>query len=376
MAQSGWQPSSVVSPHGGGAVVSADSSAPAVRPAPAGSGRTTGGQWVPRGRLRIGLLVCCLALVAVVVSSLLIGSARLPPSEVFRLLGHPDGSYGSEIINDLRLPRTLLGLTVGAALGVAGALMQAVTRNPLADPGILGVNAGASLAVVIAVAVTGFVGIWFYLWFAFVGAAAASVLVYLLGATGSTVATPVRLALAGVAVSATIASLVQTVILLDQRAFDEFRFWAAGTIDGRGWTVFGATTPFLVLGCVLALGLGRSLNALALGDDVAHSLGMSVRRIRLLTLVVITILAGAATAAAGPIAFVGLAVPHLVRTFTGPDQVWLLRLSLVVAPTLLLAADVLGRMLVRDELQVGLVTALVGGPVFVLLVRRNRLVNL
>ena len=340
--------------------------------APTDARRATG----PAGRFRVGLLICCAALVVVGVCSLLIGSARLPPAEVLRLLGHPDGSYASEIINDLRLPRTLLGLTVGAALGVAGALMQAITRNPLADPGILGVNAGASLAVVIAVAITGFVGIWFYLWFAFVGAAAASVLVYLLGATGSTVATPVRLALAGIAVSATIASLVQTVILLDQRAFDEFRFWAAGTLDGRGWPVFTATTPFLLLGCLLALGLSRSLNALALGDDVAHSLGLSVRRIRVLTAIVITILAGAATAAAGPIAFVGLAVPHLVRTFTGPDQVWLTRLSLVVAPTLLLAADVVGRVLVRDELQVGLVTALIGGPVFVLLVRKHRLVHL
>ncbi len=371
VARSDWRLSSVVSRRGGDAVVSADPLTTTQDP-PAEARSGTGSA----GRLRTGLLICCVALVAVVVSSLLIGSARLPPSEVLRLLGHSDGSYASDIINDLRLPRTLLGLTVGAALGVAGALMQAITRNPLADPGILGVNAGASLAVVIAVAVTGFVGIWFYLWFAFIGAAAASVLVYLLGATGSTVATPVRLALAGIAVSATIASLVQTVILLDQRAFDEFRFWAAGTLDGRGWPVFGATTPFLLLGCVLALVLGRSLNTLALGDDVAHSLGLSVRRIRLLTAVVITILAGAATAAAGPIAFVGLAVPHLVRTFTGPDQVWLTRLSLVVAPTLLLAADVLGRVLVRDELQVGLVTALIGGPVFVLLVRRHRLVHL
>lgn len=323
---------------------------------------------------RTGLLLAVLGLALVVVCSLLVGSSHLPPYEVLRLLGRPDGTYASDIVNDLRVPRTLLGLTVGAGLGIAGALMQAMTRNPLADPGLLGVNAGASLAVVLAVAVTGFVGIWFYLWFAFAGAALAAVVVYVLGAAGRSVATPVRLALAGVAVSATIASLVQTVILLDQRAFDEFRFWAAGTLDGRGWPVLAATTPFLLLGCVLALTLGRSLNALALGDDVGASLGLSVGRIRLLTAVTVTVLAGAATAAAGPIVFVGLAVPHLVRTITGPDQVWLLRYSLVLAPALLLAADVLGRMLVRDELQVGLVTALLGGPVFVFLVRRRRLV--
>lgn len=217
---------------------------------------------------RAGLLLAVLGLALVVVCSLLVGSSHLPPYEVLRLLGRPDGTYASDIVNDLRVPRTLLGLTVGAGLGIAGALMQAMTRNPLADPGLLGVNAGASLAVVLAVAVTGFVGIWFYLWFAFAGAALAAVVVYVLGAAGRSVATPVRLALAGVAVSATIASLVQTVILLDQRAFDEFRFWAAGTLDGRGWPVLAATAPFLLLGCVLALILGRSLNALALGDDV------------------------------------------------------------------------------------------------------------
>lgn len=324
---------------------------------------------------RSGLLLATAALAGIVVASVLVGSAQLAPSEVVRLLGRPDGSYASDIVNDLRLPRTLLGLTVGAALGAAGTLMQAVTRNPLADPGLLGINAGASLAVVIAVAVTGFVGIWFYLWFAFAGAAAAAVLVHLLGASGQPVATPVRLVLAGVAVSATLAALVQTVILLDQRAFDEFRFWAAGTLDGRGWPVLAATTPFLLVGCALALSLGRGLNALALGDEVGQSLGLSLRRTRVLAAVTVTVLAGAATAAAGPIAFVGLAVPHLVRTFTGPDQVWLTRYSLLVAPTLLLAADVLGRVLVRDELQVGLVTALLGGPVFVLLVRRRRLVR-
>ncbi|WP_460849600.1 FecCD family ABC transporter permease, partial [Phytohabitans suffuscus] len=227
-----------------------------------------------RRRRRALVVLAGLALLAVgVAASLSVGSRPVPLDEVWRALADPDGSVAGSVVRGQRLPRTLLAIEVGAALGVAGAVMQALTRNPLADPGILGVNAGASLAVVAAVALSGFVGIWFYLWFAFAGAAFAAVAVYLLGTVAGAFATPARLALGGVAVSAAAGSLVQTVILTDQRAFNEFRFWAAGSLEGRRWGILLAVTPFVVVGLLLAAAVAPALNALALGAEAGAALG-------------------------------------------------------------------------------------------------------
>ncbi len=330
-------------------------------------------------RLTVLAGFAALAAVALLVS-LAVGSNPIPLGDVWQLLTHPSGSFESAVVNEQRVPRTLLIVVVGAALGVAGALMQSLTRNPLADPGILGVNAGASLAVVLAVAVFGVASIWFYLWFAFAGAALASVLVYVLGAgvgrgaAGGRVATPVRLALAGVAISMAISALVQTVILSNQHAFNEFRFWAAGSAEGRGYPVLWAVLGFVVLGLVVALSLAPSLNALALGDETGRALGVRVARTRVLVMIAVTLLAGAATAAVGPIGFVGLGVPYLARAVCGPDQRWVLPYSAVMAPTLLLAADVLGRVVIApQEVQVGIIAAILGGPVFIALARRRRI---
>ncbi|GAA3945768.1 FecCD family ABC transporter permease [Pseudoclavibacter caeni] len=275
------------------------------------------------------------------------------------------------------MPRTAMGLVVGMALGVAGALMQSLTRNPLADPGILGVNAGASFAVVLAVALTGVSGISFYLWFAFAGAAVAATAVYALGAAGHTQATAVRLALAGVAISAALQALTDAVILSDQAAYNEFRFWVAGSFEGRGWDILLVVAPFIAVGLALALLLAPALNALALGDETGRALGVRVARARTLTMVAVTLLAGAATAAVGPIGFVGLAVPFLSRWLVGTDQRWVTVFSALLGPVWLLVADVLARVLVRpDEVQVGIVASLIGAPIFILIVRRRQVAAL
>lgn len=321
-----------------------------------------------------GLLGFAVLLAAILLLGLAVGSNPIPVGEVWHLLTQPGEGYESAVVNEQRLPRSLLVLAVGAALGVAGALMQSLTRNPLADPGILGINAGASLAVVLAVAAFGIASIWFYLWFAFAGAALAAALVYLLGATGGSTATPVRLALAGVAITMAVSSLVQTVILSNQHAFNEFRFWAAGSAEGRGYPVLWAVLGFILVGLALALALAPSLNALALGDETGKALGVRVARTRVLVMIAVTLLAGAATAAVGPIAFVGLGVPYLARAICGPDQRWVLPYSAVMAPALLLTADVLGRVVIApQEVQVGIIAAILGGPAFVAIARRRRI---
>jgi len=274
---------------------------------------------------------------------------------------------------DLRLPRTVVGLVVGAALGLAGAVMQGLTRNPLADPGLLGVNAGAATAVVLAISVLGVTSPAGYVWFALLGAAAAAVVVYGVAATGREGATPVKLTLAGAAVGAMLLSVTTAVLVVDTSTFDQFRFWQVGSLSGRDLPVVLAVLPVLALGAVLALVLGPLLDALSLGEDVARGLGQRTGLVRLLGAVAVVLLCGGATAVAGPISFVGLAVPHLVRALTGPSHRWLLPLSALVAPVLLLLADVLGRVVARPgELQVGIVTAFLGAPVLVAVVRSRR----
>ncbi|WJY68456.1 putative siderophore transport system permease protein YfiZ precursor [Corynebacterium auris] len=294
-------------------------------------------------------------------------------TDTWRYIIRPDGSAGATVIQGHRIPRTVLAVVIGSALGVAGALMQALTRNPLADPGILGVNAGSSLAVVVAVAVAGVASIWFYVWFAFLGAAAASVAVYVLGGLARRSSTPARLALAGVAVSMAVTSFVEFVSLSNQNVFNEFRFWAAGSLENRGYPVIGAVVGFIAVGLILAVASGPALNALALGDDHGAALGVNIRRTRSTVMLAVTLLAGAATAAAGPIMFVGLGVPYLARWVCGPDQRWVIPFSALAAPAILLTADILARVVVYpQEIQTGIVTALVGAPLFVAIVRRGQ----
>ena len=320
-------------------------------------------------------IVACLSLLAVLIcGSLAVGSNHIPLANVWQLLLHPDETFESVVVHQQRIPRTILVILVGAALGVAGALMQSLTRNPLADPGVLGVNAGASLAVVLAVAIFGLTSIWFYLWFAFFGAALAAVVVYVLGGMGTSAATPARLALAGVAISMVISSFVQVVILNDQNVYNEFRLWAAGSLENRGYPVILGVGGFIAAGLLLAFLCGPGLNAVALGEEAGKALGVRVVRLRVMVMIAVTLLAGAATAAVGPIMFIGLGVPYIARIFSGPDQRWIIPFSALIAPAVMLCADIFARVVVMpQEVQTGIVTAILGGPVFVMLVRRSKI---
>jgi iron complex transport system permease protein len=317
-----------------------------------------------------GLLLAFGLLVVVSLLSIAIGARSISLSTVVHLLFARDGSDAAYVVWDLRIPRTLIGIAVGASLGVAGAVMQALTRNPLADPGLLGINAGASAAAALSVSVLGLTDLRAFVWFAFAGAAIAGTVLYLIAGRGG--ASPVRLALAGTAVSAALTGLTQGMTLLNQETLDQMRFWTVGSLQRADGATLVRVAPFLVVGLVLALLLARPLNALALGDDAGKSLGAHLGRTRTLSLLAVTLLAGAATAAVGPLVFVGLAVPHMVRAITGPDQRWVLPYCAVLAPALLLAADVLGRVIAPEEIDVGVVTALLGAPVFIWLVRRNK----
>jgi iron complex transport system permease protein len=349
-------------------------------PAPATTAATTTARrsllssgWTRAG----GLVVAVAVLVGVAFCSLAFGSKPVPLGTVFDALFNFEGSNDHLIVRSLRGPRTIVGLSVGASLGLSGAVMQGVTRNPLADPGILGIQAGASLAVVVAIRSFDVTSVNGYVWFALLGAALGSVLVYGLGSMGRGGATPIKLALAGAALMTLFWALTSAVLLLDITTLDQYRFWVVGSLAGRDATVAAHVAPFLIAGALLALVSSRPLNTLALGDDVARSLGQRVGLTRAVAAGAVVLLAGGATAAAGPIAFVGLTVPHVARAICGPDYRWILPWSTILAPVLLLGADVIGRIVARPgELQVGIVTALLGAPFFIALIRRRKLATL
>ncbi len=328
-------------------------------------------------RRSVGLLVACGALALVVLASIAVGSKNIPLKTVIEALFAYDDSDDHAIILALRVPRTLLCIVVGMALGMAGALIQALTRNPLADPGILGVNAGAAFFVVLAIGLFGVTSVSDYVWFAFAGAVVTTVVVYALGSGGRAGATPVRLTLAGVAIGSVLSGISSGITLLHPDIFDRMRQWNAGSLVAPGMDTLLVILPFVAVGLLLALSIARSLNAVAMGDDLASALGANMLRTRIIVIVASTLLAGASTAAVGPIGFVGLMVPHVARWIVGPDQRWIFLYTLVLAPMLLLAADIIGRVVMRPgELQVGIVTAFVGAPVLILLARRRKVSGL
>jgi len=329
-------------------------------------------------RVVIGFAIALVLLALSIIASILVGTREIAPGTALAALLSPDRALTDHaVILDLRVPRTVVGLLAGLALGLAGALMQGVTRNPLADPGLLGVNAGASLFVVAGVAWFGVTSSLGYVWFAFVGAAVAATIVYLIGSLGREGATPVKLALAGTALTAAFTSLITIVLLADTQAFDRYRFWAAGSLVARGLDAALPLAPFILVGAVLAIVAARMLNAIALGDDLARGLGQNLVIARIVCAVAIVLLCGSATAMAGPIVFVGLAVPHIARWITGPDYRLIIAFSALFGPTLLVAADVLGRLIAQPgEIEAGLVVAFLGAPVLIILVRRVKLAGL
>ncbi|MEV7198248.1 iron chelate uptake ABC transporter family permease subunit [Streptomyces sp. NPDC093510] len=322
----------------------------------------------------VGLLVSVAVLLLVFLASIAVGAKSMSMDQVWHGLFHDTGTYADVVVGE-RLARSLLGVLAGIALGLSGAVLQALTRNPLADPGLLGINLGASAAVVSAISFFGVTSLSGYVWFAFVGAMTVGVLLYILG--GSRGATPVRLALAGTALSAALYGYLQAVMIMDGAALNKMRFWTVGSLASANMDTIEQVLPFLAIGTVLALTLARPLNAMAMGDDTARALGAHLTRTRILAMAAATLLCGAATAACGPIVFIGLMVPHIVRSFTGPDMRWILPYAAVLSPVLLLGADVVGRVVARpSELQVGIVTAVIGAPVFVFLVRRRKVAQL
>jgi iron complex transport system permease protein len=328
---------------------------------------------VSAGRAGTSAAIALGVVMAVVVlpASVLLGARAVSLSAVF------DSESTLNAIYQARLERTVLGVVVGAALGLAGACMQGLTRNPLADPGLLGVNAGASFAMVVAMSAFGVTELQSYIWFAFLGAAVAAVIVHGIASMGRDGATPMKLVVAGAALTAAITSWTSAVLLVDRQTMESFRMWQVGTVGGRGFDVLLTGLPFLAVGAVLALGGTRLLNTLALGEDLARGLGRRTALDRLVLSVAIVLLAGGATALAGPIAFVGLVVPHAVRAMVGSDYRRVLPLSALFAALLTVAADTAGRVVLPPaEVQVGIMTAIVGLPVFVLLLRRGRMAGL
>ncbi|MFF8448056.1 FecCD family ABC transporter permease [Streptomyces leeuwenhoekii] len=325
-----------------------------------------------RARRAVAIPAAVLALGVAVLLSLAVGARPLAPAAVLDALLHGGHGEAAEVVRELRLPRTLTGVLVGAALALAGTVLQGITRNPVADPGILGVSQGASVGVVLAIAYAGAHTLAGYVWFAFAGAALASVAVYAIASGGRGGATPVKLALGGAAINALLVAVVTAVLTTKAAALDEFRFWQVGSLSGRDAAIVGQIWPFVLVGGVLVLSVARGLDALALGDDVARGLGRRVAAVRIAGGLGATILTGAGVAAAGPIAFVGLAVPHIARAIVGGDHRWVLPLAALLGPVLLLVSDVAGRIVFPPgEVPAGVTTALIGVPFLVLLVRRK-----
>ncbi len=326
-----------------------------------------------RRRRVVGLALCLAGVVLATIASLAFGSRVVGFPDVVAGVFHPNLDLIEQAAVQSRVPRTVIGLLVGAALGMSGAVMQGLTRNPLADPGLLGISSGASLAVVVGIAWFGVLALPQYIWLAFAGAALAALLVYGIGSLGREGATPLKLALAGAAATAAISSLVSMVLLSRRDVLETFRFWQVGSLGRADLGELGTVLPFFVVGALLAVGVARGLDALALGDDVAIGLGQRTGTIRAVGAVAAVLLCGAAVAVAGPIAFVGLVMPHLARAFTGPAYRWILPYSAALGAALLLVSDVVGRVVARpQEVEVGIVTALLGAPVFIAIIRRQK----
>lgn len=326
------------------------------------------------------ILISISLLVAAVLLSLAVGARTIPPADIIATVKDPETNALYASILQKRAIRTVLGLIAGCALGTAGCLMQSITRNPVADPSILGVNTGASLFVVSGIAFFNIHTPGQYIWFALAGAAAASLLVFGIASFSSgrgsrmyNNTNPIRLALSGAAVSTACSSLISTVMLPRTNVMQVFRFWQTGSISGGSWSSITMVLPFLAVGMILAVALIPSLNVLALGDDIAAGLGVKVARTRALGAAAGVLLCGATTAVTGPIGFVGLMIPHLVRIFCGNDLKIQLPLSALDGAVLLLLADVAGRVIGRPaELEVGIVTAFIGAPVFIAVVRKAK----
>ena len=311
-------------------------------------------------------------------TSVFFGSRDIEPEVTWQaLIQYSPQNSEHLIVHHLRLPRALLAIVVGLAIGGAGVLMQTLTRNPLAEPGLLGVNSGATLAVVIAIAFFGITDVHYYMWFSILGAMLAGGIIYLLAGLNGGV-NPVKVVLSGIALSVILLSITQIITVNSQEeAFNQFRHWVVGSLQGRGFDVLYPISGLVFLGLIYTMFLIRELNTVSLGRDISQSLGINHTSVWIRASLSITVLAGAATAASGPLSFVGLTAPHIARFWVGTEHKWLLPYSMMIAAVLVSIADILGKVLVApDEISVGIMTALLGGPIFVILVRRWRMTEL
>ncbi|MEC0109494.1 iron ABC transporter permease [Paenibacillus taichungensis] len=323
------------------------------------------------------LVICFILLIVSVVASLVLGSRPVGFHELIDGLFHPEvDSYGANIVRK-RISRTVFSLLCGVALGVSGAIMQAVTRNPLADPSILGVNTGASLFVVCGIAFLNISSAGQYIWLALAGAAITAVFVFGIGSMGRGGATPIKLVLAGAAVSAALSSLVTAIMIPRSYVMDQFRFWQVGSVGSATWSGIGTFIPFLIIGILIAFITAPALNALALGDDVATGLGVRTGTLRLISALAGVLLCGAATALAGPIGFIGLLSTHVIRLIIGPDLRFVIPMSAIAGAIILTISDVGGRLISNPgELEVGVVTAFIGAPILIILAMRSKVRSL
>ncbi|NJN87557.1 MAG: iron ABC transporter permease [Leptolyngbyaceae cyanobacterium SL_7_1] len=311
-----------------------------------------------------------LVLLSCLLLSVTLGAADIDLRTIWQALTAFDGSTNHLIITTVRLPRVYIALTVGAALAVAGALMQGLTRNPLADPGILGISAGAALAVVATTSFWGSPSMQVLTWVAFAGGAIAAITVYTLGSVGRSGMTPLKLILAGAVLAYLLSAWTTGILILNQRTLDEVRFWLAGSVAGRDLTILLQVLPYILVGLFIALSIGRQITTLTLGEDVAKGLGLRTGWLKAIATLVVVLLAGSAVALAGPIGFVGLIVPHMVRFWVGVDYRWILPYAAVWGAILLAIADLAARLIIKpQELPVGIMMALIGAPFFIYLAR-------
>jgi iron complex transport system permease protein len=323
-------------------------------------------------RLLAGLIMGLVAVLLFIGISISFGIVDISMLTVVEAFLEFDGSREHLIISTTRLPRALIAAAVGACLAVAGAMTQALTRNPLAAPDLLGINHGAALLVVLSLFLVGGHNLTLYAWAAFLGAGAVSILVFLLGSAGRGGMTPLKLTLAGVSVTTLLSASTQSILIFHERSLDEMRFWLAGSVVGRDLALLVQVLPFMTAGLLLAFFLSREVDTLQLGDDVAKSLGQPTKMVRTLAFISVVLLSGSSVAVAGPIGFVGLAVPHLVRSIVGKDHRWIFSYSAVAGAALLLLADVAARFILdNQELPVGVMTAIIGAPFFIYLARRR-----
>ena len=316
--------------------------------------------------ISLGLLMVCFGI------NILFGVADISLDKIYQALFFFDGSTEHLIIRTVRIPRSLIALFVGAALAVAGTLMQGITQNPLASPSILGINAGASLTVVLATLIVSDSSFNFYAIFAFLGAGITATVVYSIAALGKGGITPLNLTLAGAALTAFMGSLTSGILIINQRALNEIRFWLAGSVGGKDMALFLQLFPYLLIGLLLAFALGKHITILSFGDDIALGLGQEIAWIKVMAAISIILLAGGSVAIAGPIGFIGLMIPHIVRFLVGIDYRWILPYSAILGAILLLITDTIARLIIQpQEIPVGLIMPLIGSPFLIYLIRRK-----